>query len=386
MYRFTTWIRRPVKREGADQYLLITLLSFAGSVTLTRLFLELTGYPQIGGETYHIAHVLWGGLLLFFAALLPLVAANRWVFSVSAVLSGIGVGLFIDEVGKFITQNNDYFHPLAAPIVYALFLFTVLIYIRVRRPPSRDLRAELYRAFDSMEEVLEHDLDAKEREALIERLRFVADEADITGQQDFARLAHDLLDFIQSESVSLAPLPTSPWLRFIERWRGFEERYITRSRSRAVLAGALLALGLVGMARLLLAIPLTTYGLSQSTDTELLIWLATRFGLESLVGLLQLVSVGLLFSRRDNVAINLAAISLLLSLTAVNLLVFYFDQFSAILTAFTQFWVLTGLFYFRERFIRNEKPPAGLPANMPAPEEPLLPADDPGAVDKTSPV
>jgi hypothetical protein len=26
-----------------------------------------TGYPQIGNSTLHIAHVLWGGLLLFGA-------------------------------------------------------------------------------------------------------------------------------------------------------------------------------------------------------------------------------------------------------------------------------------------------------------------------------
>lgn len=353
MVPFTNWTRRPVKREGADRYLLLTLLSFAGSVTFTRLFLELTGYPQIGGETYHIAHVLWGGLLLFFASLLPLVAANRWVFTVSALLSGIGVGLFIDEVGKFITQNNDYFHPLAAPIVYALFLFTVLIYIRVRRPPSRDLRAELYRAFDTMEEVLEHDLDPNERDALLSRLRYVAEEADLAGQQDFARLAHDLMDFVQCESITLASIPSTPWRRFQARWRRFEEAHISKGRLSAVLAGGMLGLGLLAVGRLLLALPLAAYSLSLGVDVGSLAWLATRFGLEAIVGVLLLVAVWLLLARREGMAINLGAIGLLLSLTAVNLLVFYFDQFSAILTAFTQFWILAGLFYYRQRFLAS---------------------------------
>jgi hypothetical protein len=80
MKPFLHSVRAPVRRPGADSYLLITLLSFALSVTLTRLFLFVTGYPQLGGGTLHIAHVLWGGLLLFIAALLPLIFANRWVY------------------------------------------------------------------------------------------------------------------------------------------------------------------------------------------------------------------------------------------------------------------------------------------------------------------
>ena len=50
MKHIFTSVRHPVKRQSADDYLLITLLSFAASVGGTRLFLEITGYPQIGGE------------------------------------------------------------------------------------------------------------------------------------------------------------------------------------------------------------------------------------------------------------------------------------------------------------------------------------------------
>ncbi|MEX0787739.1 MAG: hypothetical protein WD040_02970, partial [Anaerolineales bacterium] len=117
-------VRRPVRRGGAQNNLILMLLSFAGSVFVTRVFLTLTGYPQLGGGGLHIAHVLWGGLLLFVAALLPLIWANQWVYRAGALLTGAGVGLFIDEVGKFITATNDYFFPAAAPIVYAFFLLT----------------------------------------------------------------------------------------------------------------------------------------------------------------------------------------------------------------------------------------------------------------------
>src|SRR3989304_4937547 len=100
MSRWVSRIRRPVRREGVELYLLLMLLSFAGSVAFTRLFLELTGYPQLGGGGIHIAHVLWGGLLLYLAALLPLIFPNRWVYVAGAVQAGGGGGLVIAAGGE----------------------------------------------------------------------------------------------------------------------------------------------------------------------------------------------------------------------------------------------------------------------------------------------
>jgi len=81
--------RSLVPRQGAERYVLITLVSFAFSVITIRLFLQLTGYPQLGNASLHIAHVLWGGLLLFIGGLLPLVLANAWAYTTGAVLNGI---------------------------------------------------------------------------------------------------------------------------------------------------------------------------------------------------------------------------------------------------------------------------------------------------------
>jgi len=119
MSQIVSRIWKPVRRRGAERYLQLTVLSFAASVSLTRLVLELTGYPQLGNSTLHIAHVLYGGVILYAASLIPLLYANRWAYTWGAILSGVGVGLFIDEVGKFITQSNDYFFRAAAPIIYA---------------------------------------------------------------------------------------------------------------------------------------------------------------------------------------------------------------------------------------------------------------------------
>jgi len=120
-------------RSDADRFILIAIVSFAISVVGIRWWLQLTGYPQIGGGELHIAHMLWGGLLLVVAGLLPQVVVGTWVKEASAVALGAGTGLFIDEVGKFITTSNDYFYPAAAPLIYGVLLTFVLSFILLRR-------------------------------------------------------------------------------------------------------------------------------------------------------------------------------------------------------------------------------------------------------------
>ena len=100
--------RGPVGHPGSARHLTVLVVAFVVTVTGTRILLALSGYPRIGGTTYHLAHALWGGLLLTAAVVAMLLWANRWALQLGAVLAGVGVGLFIDEVGKFITTSNDY--------------------------------------------------------------------------------------------------------------------------------------------------------------------------------------------------------------------------------------------------------------------------------------
>jgi hypothetical protein len=105
------------------------------TVLLTRSFLALAGYPQVGGSKFHIAHVLYGGLLLLAACIVLLAFLNPEVKVVAAVLGGIGFGLFIDEVGKFVTKNVNYFYRPAIAIIYVCFvgLFGVIRWLGRRR-------------------------------------------------------------------------------------------------------------------------------------------------------------------------------------------------------------------------------------------------------------
>jgi len=352
-------VRSPVRRQRAERYLLVMLLAFAASVGLTRFFLEMTGYPQLGGGGLHIAHVLWGGLILFAASIVPLLWSNRWVYPVGASLGGIGVGLFIDEVGKFITQTNDYFFAAAAPIVYTLFLITVFLYLRVRKPGRRDLRAELYHVFDGLQEWLDHDLDRKEKARLGNELAWIAAQSD---QPAWSRLGQVLRDFLDAEAHEAPPARRG----FLERrlqgaWLTVR-RWLNERRLKAILTGGIAALALLAFkhpAEVLLAgsAPrfsswLAGLALGRTIDvggTSRL--MLARVALEIVAGCLLLSCAALLAARRERLGVALGQAALLLMLTAANLLVFYYEQFSTILTAGMQFLALLGLLYYRHEFL-----------------------------------
>jgi hypothetical protein len=282
------------------------------------------------------------------------------VYIFGALCAGIGVGLFIDEVGKFITQSNDYFYPAAAPIIYAFFLLTVLVYFQVRRPSIRDARSELSRALDAIEEVLDHDLDEGEHARLEARLEYVQENAD---HPDLARLAEALISFIDSNAIHTTPDVPSFWIRWKERLRAFEESWVSRQRFRATLSGGLLGLGLAALAELtqfvwtlrepdhMKSMVNELVATSQISNESGLGWFYARLILEGVVGVLLLLAAILLFNSKDRRGIQLGSIGLLLSLTTVNLLVFYFEQFSTIVLATVQFLLLLGVIHYRKRYL-----------------------------------
>ena len=96
------------------------------AVLLIRGWLELTGYPQIGGDGLHIAHMLFGGLGMLIALLTSLALLGRRPRSFAAIVGGAGFGAFIDELGKFITSNNDYFYQPAVALIYVVFVLIFL--------------------------------------------------------------------------------------------------------------------------------------------------------------------------------------------------------------------------------------------------------------------
>jgi hypothetical protein len=106
-----------------ESFFVTAVASFLG----IRWFLALTGYPQLGANGLHIAHMLWGGLLLIVAVLLLVAFLDRSVGYLAGVVAGLGFGTFIDEIGKFVTADNDYFYRPAVALVYAAFVVVFLV-------------------------------------------------------------------------------------------------------------------------------------------------------------------------------------------------------------------------------------------------------------------
>jgi hypothetical protein len=355
--------RSPVQRQHAADYLLVTMISFAVSVSVTRLFLELTGYPQLGGGELHIAHVLWGGLFLFVAALLPLIFINEWMFALSSAIAGIGIGLFIDEVGKFITQENDYFYPSAAPIIYVFFLLTVLVFALIRQHKKRTTREGMYAILEQFAEVLDQDLSQEEYDDLMTNLDAVIDQKDPV---ELVELAESLKKFLLTNRLRIVPENPTILTKIRNWFTHIENKWLDRKRLKKILVLGLIIWGgwaLVSPIGYLLifrdAQQLQVF-LDQLITNRLvrnasgLNWFEARVLMEGSMGIFALISGFLLSVKSEKAGTWMGIIALLIDLTVVNLLIFYFDQFSTIVLAAYQFLLMVLLLRFQRRFIQDK--------------------------------
>jgi hypothetical protein len=122
--------RWPPRRADMSHLLDTFLMCAVLTILIVRTELYLTNYPQVGGHGLHIAHLLWGGLLMLIAQIILLAFVVPSARIVAAVLGGIGFGLFMDEVGKFVTSDNNYFFKPSAAIMYCVF---IAIFVTVRQ-------------------------------------------------------------------------------------------------------------------------------------------------------------------------------------------------------------------------------------------------------------
>jgi len=159
------------KNIRAGELLELFLVSAVSSVLLTRVWLRITGYPIIGGHNLHFAHMLWGGILMLIA-IMGLFAFIGWRTQRRAsVVAGVGFGLFIDELGKFITRDNNYFFQPTVGLIYLTFvvLFMVSRYLSQTRLLSQS--EYLLNALTLTQEAAVHGLEKTERKQALAYLK-----------------------------------------------------------------------------------------------------------------------------------------------------------------------------------------------------------------------
>ena len=355
--------RNLVFRADAEINTLLMLVSFAASITLTRAFLYLTGYPQIGNSELHISHLLWGGLLMFAALLILLLYSNRWIQTLAAIMSGIGIGLFIDEVGKFITQTNDYFYPAAAPIIYSFFLLTLLLLMIARNRRKPDTRKAMYEVLEQLDDYLDHSLSDVEAEKLVKKLESITKKNE---DEDIKRLAASLKNVLHTENL---PRPPHKW-SLAERIELFLKEKLPgalpRKRKRLFMAVAWIAWGVWSLLSPLKVIlnrqnEVALLSIIQGmVDANLINAAAThslfqlRILLSISLGVLIILAACILLLKKDRIAAYVAFWTLLISLTVSNLLLFYYDQFSTIFNAAIQFFLLISLIAYQRKYLARD--------------------------------
>ncbi|MFK4086834.1 hypothetical protein ACI2LF_22185 [Kribbella sp. NPDC020789] len=357
-----------VRNVRSGEHLTTFVVSGVATVLITRLILSLSGYPQIGGKGLHIAHVLPGGILMLIAISLLLGYVGPVVRPAAALVGGIGFGLFIDEVGKFVTSDNNYFYKPTAAIVYVVFVLIVLAsrFLSTRRPI--DPREELANVIDHAVEGVAGGLSRQRMAQASELLHLVG--PDVQGRRE----TEALLAACPHDEVELAAPVDAGW-RALQR--GFE-RLATHPKAATV---AVVVLGIQAAAAITIAI-VAGRGLGQLSVTGVTIG--------SLLSATFTVRGGLQLRKGNRTrAVRLFELAVLVSLLMTQVFQFALTQFAAAGGMLLDLVMLGLLRAERDRMQRAEElanqpqpgtvpaatTPLGLPPDPSAPRFPQDPSD-----------
>lgn len=329
--------RRFIRDLQAGRYLDLFLISAVAAVLAIRFGLHLAGYPRIAPGQLHIAHMLWGGLLMLVALVLLLSYLGRGAHDLAALTGGVGFGTFIDEVGKFVTQDNDYFYRPAVALIYVSF---VLLYVTVRsihRRRQATSQEYLVNALQELEEIALDQLDVEERERALRYL----DRSDPS----------DPLVPVLREVVLKAPvLPVDRPGAHVRLWSWAVQRY--RQVATLPLFGvglitffvAQLVVKLAGLALLVLAPGAAQPGVENEAQ------LATLGQLGSLTVAAAMVGMGVMRLRRSTLeALRWFQRSILVSIFLTQVFVFYQHEWAALTGLAFDLFIFFALGFMIER-------------------------------------
>lgn len=234
----------PLQRASRNANLGSLHLAFFVTAIVTELCIRtqlwLTHYPQLGGHGLHIAHLLWGGLFMVVALAILLSFLGRGARQAAAILAGVGFGFFIDELGKFVTADNNYFYKPAAGIIYLVFIALYLGSRAFQRHRGLTEAERVRNAVELIGEATQGPFKAEYRDQALELLAAVP--ASHPLREPLVALA---------EGIDTAPVPNPPWYRRLAD--GVAARYL-RWSELPWFHGAVIAVFAVWMIASVLAI------------------------------------------------------------------------------------------------------------------------------------
>ena len=307
-----------VRNSDAPELIELFLVAGIASVLVIRGALAATGYPQLGGDGLHIAHMLWGALFMTLSMLLLFAALGRVAQRLAAILGGIGFGTFIDELGKFITSDNNYFYEPTIGLIYIIFIAIFLVLEAFRRQEPGPTAA-LANAFNQLEFGAGRPLDAETKRSTL----------DLLAKSDrYDPLVQGLTTFVRS----IEPQPV-PDMSFYFRARDFAVRLYSRmvlSRwFHPVLIGFFLLYALLQIVAIVVLVALA--GFLAGTDQALELGFANvvNFGSVAVSGILTLV--GIFQLRRSRLAAYRWFVrSILVSIFVTQVFTFLESELSAL--------------------------------------------------------
>lgn len=120
-----------VPRDNADSYLFTVLCFFLLSLLCTKLFMgylyDDVGSIYIGG--LHIHHHFFGAVLIVLAAIWGIYYSNEVSIRTASVMLGAGLGIFIDEMGEYMTDALDYWWKGSYSMIYVIVIVFIIMYV-----------------------------------------------------------------------------------------------------------------------------------------------------------------------------------------------------------------------------------------------------------------
>jgi len=176
-------MRRLLYRNiSARDHLELFLVSAVSSLLLLRFLLFKAGYPQVGNGSLHIAHMLYGGLLMMAAIAIMLSFIGLRAQRLAALIGGIGFGIFIDELGKFITKDNNYFFRPTVGIIYAIFAILYVTFNFISRRQSYSSQEYQLNALQEFNEAVIGNMDRYEKATMRKLLAKADQDSPITQE------------------------------------------------------------------------------------------------------------------------------------------------------------------------------------------------------------